>query len=307
MRALRYARNLTSVDLKNVTSLGMAVFENSPLTSIDLTKVTSIGEMVCRFSAITSLHIPAATQVSDYGAFASCPNLKTITVEAGNPYVKAVDNMLVNSDGTSLYVINWGSTDSLVVPSCVTSINQALWKGLEADVYIPAASMVSLKGYSNDCQTRVHVPCDLMAAYLADDGWSKISLVGELFYHVNLVAEHGTIAREAVDGACDQIKLTATADDGYKFEKWADGETANPRIITVTKDITITAQFVADVPSALDQVELGTIEVRDGRVYCVSDFRIYDTLGRDVTRMNGNLNGVYVVKVGDKAAKIVVR
>ena len=305
-RALRYAYNLTSVDLKNVTSLGMAVFENSPLTAIDLTKVISIGAMVGRFSAITSLHIPAATSVSSR-AFTSCPKLKTITVEEGNPYVTAVDNMLVTSDGTTLYAINWGSTDSLVVPSGVTTIMNALWNGLDADVYIPAASMVEISGYSENCQTRVHVPCDLLATYQGNDKWGTISLVGELFYHVNLVAEHGTIAREAVDGECDQIKLTATADAGYKFSQWADGSTKNPRVFTITEDTEISATFVADVPSALDQVELGTIEVRDGRVYCASDFRIYDTLGRDVTRLNGHLNGVYVVKVGDKAAKIVVR
>ncbi len=305
-RALRYAYNLTSVDLKNVTSLGMAVFENSPLTAIDLTKVISIGAMVGRFSAITSLHIPAATSVSSR-AFTSCPKLKTITVEEGNPYVTAVDNMLVTSDGTTLYAINWGSTDSLVVPSSVTTIMNALWNGLDADVYIPAASMVKISGYIEACQTRVHVPCDLLATYQGNDKWGTISLVGELFYHVNLVAEHGTIVREAVDGACDQIKLTATADAGYKFSQWADGSTDNPRVFSITADTEISATFVADVPSALDQVELGTIEVRDGRVYCASDFRIYDTLGRDVTRLNGHLNGVYVVKMGDKAAKIVVR
>ena len=45
----------------------------------------------------------------------------------------------------------------------------------------------------------------------------------------------------------------------------------------------------------------------NGRIVCAGEFTIYDLLGRDVTRMNGQLNGVYIVKVGDKAQKVIVR
>ena len=39
--------------------------------------------------------------------------------------------------------------------------------------------------------------------------------------------------------------LTATAKEGYQFVKWDDGNTSNPRTITVTKDETYTAVFEA--------------------------------------------------------------
>ena len=45
----------------------------------------------------------------------------------------------------------------------------------------------------------------------------------------------------------------------------------------------------------------------NGRIVCAGEFTIYDLLGRDVTRMNGQLNGVYIVKSGDKAQKVIVR
>ena len=44
-----------------------------------------------------------------------------------------------------------------------------------------------------------------------------------------------------------------------------------------------------------------------GRIVCAGEFRIYDLLGRDVTRLNGSLQGVYVVKTDNAAVKVVVR
>ena len=44
-----------------------------------------------------------------------------------------------------------------------------------------------------------------------------------------------------------------------------------------------------------------------GRIVCEGEFRIYDMLGRDVTRLNGSLQGVYVVKTDNAAVKVVVR
>ena len=40
------------------------------------------------------------------------------------------------------------------------------------------------------------------------------------------------------------IELKAVANSGYKFSKWSDGNTSNPRTITVTGNKTYTAEFV---------------------------------------------------------------
>lgn len=62
-----------------------------------------------------------------------------------------------------------------------------------------------------------------------------------------------------------------------------------------------------DTPTALQDVENVDIYTENGRIVCNSEFQIFDLLGCDVTRMNGQLNGIYVVKVGDKAQKVIVR
>jgi len=45
------------------------------------------------------------------------------------------------------------------------------------------------------------------------------------------------------------VSLTATANNHYYFSRWSDGDTTNPRTITVTDDITCTAIFEGDLHS----------------------------------------------------------
>ena len=44
-----------------------------------------------------------------------------------------------------------------------------------------------------------------------------------------------------------EITLTATANSGYRFAQWTDGNTDNPRIVTVTENKTYTAEFEVEV------------------------------------------------------------
>ncbi len=41
----------------------------------------------------------------------------------------------------------------------------------------------------------------------------------------------------------ETVTLIATANEGYKFVKWSDDETENPRTITITADVTLSALF----------------------------------------------------------------
>ena len=45
----------------------------------------------------------------------------------------------------------------------------------------------------------------------------------------------------------------------------------------------------------------------DGRIYGTDDMRIFTVLGLDVTEMNGSLSGIYIVKIGNTAQKVIVR
>lgn len=55
------------------------------------------------------------------------------------------------------------------------------------------------------------------------------------------------------------VTLTATPNAGYRFVKWSDGSTANPRAITVSAAATYTAQFEAD---KLNDIFCGTVNIQ---------------------------------------------
>ena len=55
---------------------------------------------------------------------------------------------------------------------------------------------------------------------------------------------HGTAKGSGTYQKGQVVKLTATPDEDYKFSRWSDGSTANPRYLTVREDLTVSAIFV---------------------------------------------------------------
>ncbi|MGN0186934.1 MAG: hypothetical protein ACI392_04215 [Paludibacteraceae bacterium] len=103
----------------------------------------------------------------------------------------------------------------------------------------------------------------------------------------------------------------------YEINITVDGENGKVYICHVTMSI---LAFDADenpysfadtktpeTPTAITSAALADLYTQNGRIVCESEFRIYDLLGRDVTRLNGSLSGVYVVKTADTAVKVVVK
>lgn len=64
-------------------------------------------------------------------------------------------------------------------------------------------------------------------------------------YTITTVAENGVVTGGGVYVEDDNVTLTATANEGYKFTQWSDGNTENPRTVTATADVTYTAEFIA--------------------------------------------------------------
>ena len=144
-------------------------------------------------------------------------------------------------------------------------------------------------------------------------------------YTVTAVGEGGTVAIEGDGSWTDNgttyypylstVCLTPIPSAGYVFKQWNDGNTTNPRYITVTGPASYTATFAST----------GSKVVATGRELEVSvtttetaPMAIYDMMGRCVysgQATAGSANnvllqtaGVYLVKVGSSfAEKIVVR
>lgn len=72
----------------------------------------------------------------------------------------------------------------------------------------------------------------------------------------------GSVTGAGTYSSGTSVELNAIANAGYKFKKWSDGVTDNPRTITVTQSMTYTAQFEEDtsIPSIVGDI------VVDGKV-----------------------------------------
>ena len=68
-------------------------------------------------------------------------------------------------------------------------------------------------------------------------------------YYLTLVSNDTTMGTVTGSGSYDyltQVTLTATASEHHHFVQWNDGNTTNPRLITLTSDSTFIAQFEED-------------------------------------------------------------
>ena len=79
------------------------------------------------------------------------------------------------------------------------------------------------------------------------------------------------------------LTLTPMANVSYSFEKWDDGNTDNPRVITLTENISITAIFKKDAPTQLVEATTETKVqkvMRNGQVFIIRNGNTYDLTGR---------------------------
>lgn len=71
---------------------------------------------------------------------------------------------------------------------------------------------------------------------------------------------------------------------------------------------TYTGTFTTGTPTAVEEVNAASIKVSEGTISCDADFSIYNTVGQDVTSLNGSLqSGIYVVTIGEDILKVMVK
>ena len=94
-----------------------------------------------------------------------------------------------------------------------------------------------------------------------------------------------------------------TAEAWYAWTYTANG--AGNRV-----DVDCVFFYVPGEMSAIDETGASSgkisVSASNGRIYCDEPFRVINLAGQDVTAMNGELQGTYIVVSGDKAVKVVV-
>ncbi len=348
----------------SVTSIGNGAFSDcSGLTSVSIpNSVTYIGEYAfLSCSGLTSVTIGnSVTSIGDY-AFLNCSGLTSINVASGNTHYSSIDGVLYNYVQDTLIQCP-GAKTSVTIPNSVTSIGGgafAYCSGLTSVTIgnsltsigysafyecINLSSLISLATvpptigneafpYPNICT--VTVPCGSLAAYTASTCYWSVyfhqRITESSSFELSVSANEEAYGRVEVENhSCESKTLTAIANDGYEFTSWNDGNTENPRTVTITSDTAFMAIFTASGSSSLQEVNarefalypnpaksfvnLEFEALKENTLLQILDIngrrvRTFDLkAGQETLQINVSElpKGVYTIMLGNTAKKLIV-
>ncbi len=255
----------------------------------------------------------------------------------GVAHINITEDGAQAANGLILLPDNWVCPDGITFTNDSTNYSAntftlAQWQQLEAAgaVFLPAAGSrmyVGMDGvqsignyWTATLLTTNYTYCMAFGNDKANANNANVCLSGfavRLVQDLHVVsiaaAENGTVAIDklgAIEG--ETVTLTITPAEGYEVESvtvtYGDGQTVevkDNKFVMPAGDVTITVVF-KESGTAIGIVEMFDLRTENGRIVCEGEFQIFDLLGRNVTRLNGSLNGVYIVKIGDKAQKVIV-
>lgn len=232
----------------SVTTIGSGAFSGcTSLTSITIpNSVTSIGGYAFyECSSLTSVTIPNSVISIGWSAFQSCDSLSSVTI-----------------------------------PNSVTSIGYNAFNGCVIDTLNMSHSVPFYLGQSNVALSQANIiiiPCGATASYQNEWGAGNYHEPDPVVLTLSVLDDNGTVTIDSQNtqqstfcGGSTAV-IQATANYGYHFTQWNDGNTDNPRTITLTQDTSFTAQF------AKNQYTL-TITSNDDSIGTVSGGGTYEYL-----------------------------
>ena len=250
--------SLTSITIPDsVTSIGNYAFFNcSSLTSVTIPdSVTYIGFSAFEYcESLTSVTIPNSVTSIGEAAFSGCNSLTSMTIEMNNiPNLGNIglnytlQNLTLGENVTSIGSGAFSSCSFLQNVTCLATTPPTL----EDNTVFPYPNIASL-----------NVPCGSLEAYSsATSFWNMFfsGRISESGYNVEVSVNDETFGSVAVESDCSTGTLTATANEGYRFVIWNDGNTDNPRTVALTSDTSFTAIFALIDESSLLEAEAESI------------------------------------------------
>ena len=155
-----------------------------------------------------------------------------------NGHSWSIDDVNVEQEAAAQYTIT-------------TGVNPANAGMVEGGGTYPAGEMVYLTASANPGWTFSHWSDGITA------NPRSITVTGDATYTANFLqesynlivnaspAEGGTVTGGGSYHYGDVVTLTATANEGYTFVSWSDGDTNSSRTVTVTENATYTAYFTS--------------------------------------------------------------
>ena len=142
--------------------------------------------------------------------------------------------------------------DSISIPSTVTHIGDFAFYGCDGlERIISSASIPPTISETTfeDYTTKLYVPIGSKTRYHEADYWSNFTDLRNDGASYTIVLstdiEKGSVSGGGLYEDGEIVRISATPKVGYLFARWSDGNTENPRKITVESELSLTAEFTA--------------------------------------------------------------
>ena len=259
-----------------LTEIGKNAFGNcSTLAELTIPdNVTTINQGAFRYcTKLTTLNLGAGVQTLGSYAFGNGGKLTTINTYAVNP--PTIDNTVFTSY-SDLMVIDLNVRERALEAYEKASIWKNMHLGLVANdtrvFSLTVSSADNTKGSTTPSGNYDEGDAIVIAAQPKDgyhftkwnDGETAnprtVEMIGDLTYTayfaagapvapsgdtylVNINGENCSLNISSQYPEGSKVSVEAVADECFEFQQWSDGDTSNPRTITVTEDADLTAQF----------------------------------------------------------------
>jgi len=271
----------------SLTTIGSHAFSipNCHVSAVSIpSTVTTIGDHAFSgWGDLTTLTIPrSVTYIGDW-AFAACTSLATVNFYADSCTYMGSTTAPVFDGDIHIQTLHIGNTvktipanafygcsgiGTVTIPASVSSIGSHAFAGCSGLTSITAkravAPVAGANAFDNiPASTPVYIPCGSTASYASR--WSHFTNFVEVMdAHVWVRSSDAAMGSASVTVqptcAAPTATIVATPNAGYLFALWSDGDTLNPRTLTIDRDTLLTALFVP-VPDTI--VNYDTIVVRD--------------------------------------------